>query len=152
MSNKIVLIAVAMTLFAGCASVPMESKESSSKAKLFNPPSEGNSGLYIYRRGGPGGAIKKDIWVNGNCIGESAPKVFFYEEVAGNQEHTIATESEFSPNELKVMTKSNKNYFIEQYLKMGFFVGGADLKVVNETDGKEKVSKLEMATKGTCSK
>ena len=81
MNNKFATVALAVALISGCASVPMESKETSAKAKQFNPPSEGNSGLYIYRDSFVGKALKKDIWVDGKCLGESAPDVFFYEEV-----------------------------------------------------------------------
>lgn len=97
-----------------------------------------------------GAALKKDIWVNGKCVGESAPNVFFYEEVKGGQEHTIATESEFSPNEIKLAVVEGINYFIRQYIKMGAFVGGADLEVVGEADGKQAINSLQMAKKGTC--
>ncbi|TJY63234.1 DUF2846 domain-containing protein [Sinimarinibacterium sp. CAU 1509] len=151
MSSKIALVALTATLLAGCASVPMASKDASSQAKAFAPPSGTNAGLYIFRTGGAGGALKKDIWVDGKCIGESAQNVFFFEEVAGNQEHVISTESEFSPNQLKLTTASNTNYFIEQYMKMGVFVGGANLRLVDEGTGKAKIAKLEMATKGSCS-
>ncbi len=151
MSSRIVLIALTTTLFAGCATVPMASKDASAQAKAFAPPSGTNAGLYIFRTGGAGAALKKDIWVDGKCIGESAQNVFFFEEVAGNQEHVISTESEFSPNELKLTTASHKNYFVEQYTKMGVFVGGANLKLVDEGTGKAKVAQLEMATKGHCS-
>ena len=36
--------------------------------------------------------------------------------------------------------------------KMGFFVGGANVKLVDENEGKEAVSKLKLAKKGVCSK
>jgi hypothetical protein len=55
--------------------------------------------------------LKKDLRIDGRCLGESAPKIFFIEEVAGDQEHTISTESEFSPNVLRLFTVSNRNYF-----------------------------------------
>ena len=152
MFKKIALISLISTLFAGCASVPMESVEETAKAKKFNPPSEGNSGLYIYRSGHFGGALKKDVWVNGKCIGETAPNVFFYEEVEGDKEHKITTESEFSPNDLLLNAKNGMLYFIRQYIKMGAFVGGAGLEIVDEEEGKKAVSNLSMATKGTCSK
>jgi len=138
-------------LFAGCASVPMESAQQSQLAKQFNPPANGNAALYIYRSGSLGGALKKDLWVDGKCIGESAPNVFFYEEVPGNMEHKISTESEFSPNALSIYTESGKNYFVRQYIKMGVFVGGANLELVDEAKGRAEVEKLEMATKGNCS-
>lgn len=109
------------------------------------------AGVYVYRGGGPGTALKKDILIDGKCIGESAPNVFFYEEVAGNQEHTISTESEFSPNELKLNTLSDMLYFVRQYIKLGVFVGGANLEVVDEANGKKAIQELEMAKKGICS-
>lgn len=152
MKNVLMLILVATSLLAGCATVPMESKEQSNMAKMFNPPSEGNAGLYIYRSGSFGGALKKDVWVDGKCIGETAPNVFFYEEVTGSQEHKISTESEFSPNDLLLKTESGKNYFVKQYIKMGVFVGGAGVEVVDEEKGKTEVEKLKMAKKGSCSK
>jgi len=152
MKIKIALVALCAFLVVGCASVQMESIEESNKAKAFDPPSEGKSGLYIYRSGGPGTILKKDIFVNDRCIGESAPNVFFYQEVSGGEQHKISTESEFSPNDLFVDTVSGENYFIKQYIKMGVFVGGANLKLVDQEQGKRDVSKLMMATKGNCSK
>lgn len=110
MYKKIALVAFASFLFAGCASVPMESNEVSQSAKAFSKPSEDKAGLYIYRAGGMGTALKKDIWVNDNCVGETAPNVFFYEEVKGGQEHKVSTESEFSPNDLMVKTEGGENY------------------------------------------
>lgn len=151
MFNKMALVGVFTVLVTGCASVPMESKEASDQAKRFAAPSQGQAGLYIYRTAGVGTALKKDIWVDGKCVGESAQNVFFYEEVKGNQEVTIATESEFSPNEIKLAVADGINYFIKQYIKMGVFVGGSNLEVVGEAEGKGAVKSLEMAKKGTCS-
>lgn len=142
--------AVAM-LLVGCATVPMESKEASERVKAFPPPSEGHAGVYVFRAGVLGAALKKDLWVDGQCLGESAPDVFFFTEVAGNQEHVIATESEFSPNEIKLAAAPNQNYFVEQYIKWGVFVGGANLRVVDESVGKQRIQQLNLAAKGTCS-
>ncbi len=152
MLKKICKLIVVSTLFAGCASVPMEGMEETLIAKKFNPPVEGNSGLYIYRNSFGGQALKKDVWVDGKCIGETAAYVFFYEEVEGDKSYKISTESEFSPNDLIVKVKSGMHYFIRQYLKLGVFVGGAGLELVDEEKGKKDVSELDMATKGTCSK
>jgi hypothetical protein len=49
MFKKITLISMVAVLSAGCASVPMESKEAANRAKLFNQPAQGKAGLYIYR-------------------------------------------------------------------------------------------------------
>ncbi|QCW19655.1 hypothetical protein [Vibrio phage Va_90-11-286_p16] len=42
-------------------SVPMETKEKDTVAKQFNSPAEGKAGLYVYRNGSFGAAIKKVI-------------------------------------------------------------------------------------------
>lgn len=152
MFKKITIIALTALLFTGCASVKMESKEASQKAKEFTKPTDGQAGLYVFRDSFVGKALKKDIFVDGKCIAESAPDVFFRTEVAGGKDHAIATESEFSPNTLSLFMEAGKNYFIRQYIKMGVFVGGAGVELVPEAEGKAAVSKLELASLGTCSK
>ena len=135
----------------GCASVNMATKEESAKAKEFKQPSPGNAGVYVYRNSFVGKALKKDIWIDGKCVGESAPDVFFYTEVQGGKTYKIDTESEFSPNTLELMLAAGKNYFIRQYIKMGVFVGGAGLEPIPEEQGKKDVAQLEMAKPGKCS-
>jgi len=152
MHKNLLFVLMLSSFFSGCASVPMVGEENSKSPKEFRPPSEGNSGLYIYRSGLFGGSLKKDVWIDGKCIGETAPSVFFYEEVEGNKEHKISTESEFSPNDLALKTKNGALYFIRQYIKMGVLVGGADVELVVEAEGKKAVEKLKMAKKGNCSK
>lgn len=141
----------ASLLFSGCASVNMAPKEESARAKEFRQPAAGNAGVYIYRDSFVGQALKKDIWVDGKCIGESANKVFFYTQVPGDKTYKIDTESEFSPNTLEAMLAAGKNYFFRQFIKMGVFVGGAGVEEVPEEQGKKEVAQLEMAKLGSCS-
>ena len=152
MFGKVASIAAVALLFTGCASVPMTDTTASSQAKKFAEPAQGKAGIYVCRDGNLGAALKKDIWVDGECLGESASKVFFYKEVAGDKDHTISTESEFSPNILTLHTKSGTNYFVRQYMKMGLFVGGANLELVEQAKGKAAVQELGMAKGGVCSK
>ncbi|MCG9697618.1 DUF2846 domain-containing protein [Shewanella sp. Isolate11] len=151
MKLKILASALMISILSGCASVPLEDSKTSNKAKEFKVPTNDKSGLYIYRSGGFGGALKKDIWVDGECIGESAPNVFFYVELLGDKDYKVSTESEFSPNDLIVQIESGKNYFVRQYMKFGAFVGGAGLELIDEEKGKKEVSKLKMAKQGKCS-
>ena len=146
-----VIALTAALLMSGCASVDMASKAESAKAKEFNPPSQGNAGVYVYRDSFVGKALKKDVWIDGKCLGESAPDVFFYTEVEGGKNHKVDTESEFSPNTLELMFETGKNYFIRQFIKMGVFVGGAGLEQIPEEQGKIAVATLEMAKPGKCS-
>lgn len=149
--NLLITITTAV-LFAGCASVPTASPEATATAKQFNAPSSGNAGIYVFRNNSVvGAALKKDVWIDGKCIGETAPGIFFFEEVTGNKQHKVSTESEFSPNDLLVDTQSGKNYFVQQSIKMGVMVGGASLKQVSESEGRKEIAELEMGTKGNCS-
>ncbi|MBO1270266.1 DUF2846 domain-containing protein [Shewanella sp. 4t3-1-2LB] len=129
----------------------MESTKVSNEAKQFSEPPAGKAGLYIYRDSFVGKALKKDVWLDGECVGETAPDTFFYKIVDGNTTHTVSTESEFSPNDVSLKTDTGKNYFIRQYIKLGLFVGGAGVEVIDEDKGKEAVSKLGLAKSGKCS-
>lgn len=151
MFKKLFFPFVVLALLSGCASVPMETTQKASKVKQYEAPAEGKAGLYIYRYGSFGAALKKDVWIDGDCIGETARNTFFYEEVAGDQEHKISTESEFSPNDLLLKTESGKHYFIKQYIKFGVFVGGAGLELVEEMEAKKQITELGLASKGHCS-
>ena len=153
MFKKIVFLTMTSVLFAGCASVPTEQAEVSNVIKQVKAPSANNAGLYIYRSNSMvGGALKKDVWVDDECIGETARGTFFYHEVLGNIQHKVSTESEFSPNDLMIDTKTGNNYFVKQYIKPGLIVGGAGLKLVPEAEGKQAISDLDLGIKGKCSK
>ena len=144
--KKLVLLSsiLAVVLVSGCASVPKASKEKDAAAKTFTAPAADQSGIYVYRDSFVGQALKKSIYIDGKLIGESSNKVFFYSVVPSGT-HKLSTESEFSDNSIELKTEGGKNYFVEQYIKMGAFVGGAGLKVVKEEEGKKAVLKTSLA-------
>ncbi|TXJ02882.1 MAG: DUF2846 domain-containing protein [Acinetobacter sp.] len=153
MKFKLGLILFVSSIFVGCATVPQADHSVAQQIKQLNTPSNGNAAIYVYRSNTVvGAALKKDVWVDGECLGETARGAFFHREVSGNQQHTISTESEFSPNHLVLNTESGKNYFIQQYIKPGVFVGGANLKQVDDTTGKAAILKSKLAQSGNCSK
>jgi Protein of unknown function (DUF2846) len=145
------LLLAATLVVSGCASVEMAPPNASSQSKEFNAPSQGKAGIYIYRDSFMGKMLKKDIWINGKCLGESGPDVFFYTEVEGGRTHKIETESEFSPNAMTLTAEPGQKYFIRQYTKVGLLVEGANLERVSEARGKAAIAKLNMAKTGTCS-
>jgi hypothetical protein len=135
---------IASSYLGGCASVPMASKEEDNTKKEFLAPPQGSSGLYIYRNSHLGGALKKDVYIDGKLIGETAPMTYFYKRVESGK-HTLSTESEFSENDLILQAESGKNHFINQYIKLGVFVGGAGLELVPEKEGRNGVLECELA-------
>ncbi len=146
MLKKVVIGAfvVISAFMTGCASVPMASPDKDMAMKKFDLPADGKSGVYVYRDSFVGQALKKSLYIDGKLIGETANKVYFFKEVEPG-EHTLSTESEFSNNDLKFTAESGKNYFFEQYIKMGAFVGGANVKAVSESEGKAGVSQCKLA-------
>jgi len=145
MKNKLLLPFLLIALVAGgCASVPMASVQDDEQRKGFAPPPASLAGLYIFRDSRLGGALKKTIYVNGDVIGESAPNTYFYRQVPPGQT-TISTESEFSENDLQLETEGGKNYFVRQYIRLGVFVGGANLELVDEQEGRKAVLECSLA-------
>lgn len=153
MKTKILLTMMTASIFVGCASVPKADSQLSQQIKQLTSPQEGYASIYVYRSNSiVGSMIKKDIWIDGECLGESSRGVFFHKAVLGNQKHVISTESEFSPNHLEIETQAGKQYFVQQFIKMGALVGGANLKQVDDATGKKAIAEYAFAKDGQCSK
>ncbi len=143
--NSIIgILFFSITLLSGCASVPMAPSEQDAAAKTFVTPKGDKSGLYVYRDTFVGQALKKTVSLDGKVIGETANKVFFYKTIAPGS-HTLSTESEFSDNSITFDAKKEKNYFAEQYIKIGVFVGGANVRMVSEEVGEKAVLGCHLA-------
>ncbi len=70
--------------------------------------------------------------------------MFFYVEISPGM-HTISTESEFGENSVIFQADGGKNYFAEQYIKFGVFVGGAGIEMVDEEVGMKEVLECSLA-------
>lgn len=140
----IAMALVSSAFLTGCASVPMASQEADAELKKFAAPAADKAGLYIYRNTFGGQALKKTVTLDGTVIGETANKVYFFKEITPGQ-HVISTESEFSDNTVSFQADAGKNYFAEQYIKVGVFVGGAGVRMVDEATGKKEVAACSLA-------
>ncbi|MDR1498483.1 MAG: DUF2846 domain-containing protein [Puniceicoccales bacterium] len=131
---------LAGTFFSGCAAtVPLASQAEDINAKSFSPPNKGYAGVYIYRKDSAvGQALRKALHIDGAYIGRTAKGVYFFTQVLPGP-HVVSTESEFGDNSVKFYAEAGKNYFFEQYIKMGVFVGGSALQVVPEIIAKADV-------------
>jgi len=155
MKLSILLILIPLSfILSGCitnriiySTVPTADKH---LVQLSNKLDTGKSGIYVLRPSRQGSLLKKDIWIDEKCVGESAVRVYFYTQVDGNMTHKISTESEFSPNDINLYTVEGKNYYIEQYVRLGLIVGGAELEVMKEAEAKEELKELDLGIPGTC--
>lgn len=144
------VIFAAMAL-AGCSSVALAPPQEVAVAKTFPTPPEGKAGLYLYRDTFMGQSIKRDLAIDGKCIGKTANKTFFYLPVAGNQQHMVTTEGETARRSLPLYTEAGKNYFVEQVITMGMWSANAKLKQASKEEGEKEVRGLDMAAPGDCS-
>lgn len=91
-----------------------------------------------------GAGLKKTIKIDNEIVGETASNTYIYQAITpGN--HVIATESEFSDNTLNLTALADKNYYVRQYIKLGVFVGGANLEQVSEAEGQKGVRDTKLA-------
>ncbi|MEL6446419.1 MAG: DUF2846 domain-containing protein [Pseudomonadota bacterium] len=144
--NTRLIAAAAVVAFAltGCASVPMATEADDAAAKSFSPPPADKAGLYIYRDSRLGRALKKRVYVDGDVIGETGPKTYFYTLVEPG-ERKLSTESEFGENDLALQAEAGKNHYVRQAIKLGVLEGGAKLELVDEETGQEGVRSCKRA-------
>lgn len=145
MFKKLMSTAVLSTvLLSGCASVPMEPADKDQALKTFPVPPQDQAGLYIFRDSPLGFALKKTVKIDGQVIGETASKTYFYRLVSPGP-HLLATESEFGDNTAELNAEAGKNHYVRQSIKLGVFVGGAKLKEVSEAEGQKGVLNSKLA-------
>jgi len=141
---KLFIAALGIAVLSGCASVPMDTPSADAALKSFPAPPADQAGLYIYRDSFAGQGLKKTVKIDGEVIGETANRTYFYRLVSpGNR--VIATESEFSDNAINLLAVAGQNYYVRQSIKMGVFVGGAKLEVVPEETAQKHLQKCELA-------
>lgn len=142
---KIAIVLVLSAVLTGCASVAVQDAVSENYAKEFNAPPSGWSGLYLYRTCNiMGMSLKKNLYVDGQYIGETSRCRFFYRLVEPGM-HVLQTESEFSENDMSFNFIEGKNHYVKQYLRPGVFVAGANLEVMDEKEAKKDIVDYNLA-------
>ena len=145
MSKRLILAAAAAAILAGCASVPMGDPKADTAAKEFRAPANGKAGLYIYRNETFGAAIKMPLLVNGDHIGESASKTYFYQELPPGK-HKVTSIAEVNDT-IEVDLKPGTLAYVWQEVKMGLMAARSKLHLVGEAEGRKGVLDSKLATK-----
>ncbi|QEH95389.1 DUF2846 domain-containing protein [Gluconobacter thailandicus] len=151
MLKNIALTLASAFLLSGCASVPLATPEDTALAKTFASPPSGKAAIYFYRDSFMGQALKRDISVDGKCVGKTANNMFFYSLVDGNKDHRLSTEGETTRHDISLFTAVGKNYFVQQQITMGVWSASSKLKVVSEEQGTKEIQGLKLAVSGNCS-
>lgn len=142
MKKILTLMVFMVTVLSGCASVPMAPPAEDAKAKQFQP-TKGKGAIYLYRNENFGGAIAVPVTFNGDVVGKTAPKTFFYWEVTpGKHEITSLAENTES---LSLEVKAGKSYFVWQEIKMGMWQPRTKLHLMDQSAGIRGVNECRLA-------
>lgn len=139
------IAAAALVCFSlvGCATVNMGDAKQDAAVKTFSAPPAGKAGLYIYRNETMGAAIRMNVAVDGQPIGQTAANTFLYKEVAPGK-RTITSTAE-NTDTLEVDAKPGMLYYIWQEVKMGIIGARSKLQLVDEAKGKKGVLETKLA-------
>ena len=79
--KRLAVCLVLSAALAGCAaSVPMSDPAADTAAKTFRAPTD-KAGLYVYRNESLGLGLKLRVMLDGQILGETAAKTYFYREL-----------------------------------------------------------------------
>lgn len=140
--KKIFIAAVLASSLVGCASVPMGDEKQDAALKTFSVPAD-KAGVYIYRNESMGAAVKMDVEVDGQVIGQTAANTYLYKEITPGK-HTISSKAE-NTHTIEIDAKPGTLTYVWQEVKMGILYARTKLNLVDEEEGKEGVLETTLA-------
>ena len=140
--KKLISVAVIALAISGCASVPMGDPKQNAALKTFQVAPD-KAGIYIYRNESMGGAVKMDVAVDGQPIGQTAANTYLFKEVTPGK-HTVSSTAE-NTDTLVVDVKQGTLAYIWQEVKMGVLYARTKLHLVPEEQGKKGVQETNLA-------
>ncbi len=139
MFKTAVLLCVLFTI--GCASGPKYAEVAQTIPEL----SSDQGRVYIYRNSVLGAAIQSDAKLNGEVIGSSAAKGFYFVDRApGAYKMMTSTEVDRS---LSFILEAAQTRFVRLNVSMGFFVGHVYPELVEEAVGQKEIQECSYVKK-----
>lgn len=117
-------------------------------AKLL-VPIEDKAIVYIIRPTTFGAIIRMNVECDSVHIGSTTAKRYIYTALSPGK-HTLFSRSE-NKSTLEVELEAGKIYYINQQVKMGFFIAETGLMLLNEEDGKKYLNKCKLSKDNTYS-
>lgn len=140
--KKILFAALVIVVLSGCASVQMGDPARDAALKTFTVPAD-RAAIYIYRNETLGAAVKMDIMLDGQNIGETASRTYLYREVAPGK-HTVAAKAE-NTDTVELDLKPGTIAYLWQEVKIGVMMARTKLNLVTEAEGRKGVLESKLA-------
>lgn len=141
MKKLIALAALALNL-VGCATVNTGDPKQDAALKTFAVPKD-KAGVYVYRNETMGAAIKMNVEVDGQPIGQTGANTYLYKEVAPGK-HTVTSKAE-NDSAVEIDAKPGELLYLWQEVKMGFGSARSKLQVVDQAQGQKGVLESKLA-------
>lgn len=107
----------------------------------FGQPQSTQGRIYFYRPSAFGAAIAPAVKLNGEVIGKSTAKGFFYvDRKAGDYKITTTTEVKRA---LSLRLKRGQTRYVKLKVHMGLMVGRVYPELVNSATGKEEIQQTK---------
>ncbi len=143
--GRVLVSAVAVLLFAGCAaSVDLAAPERDQAAKTF-VPAEGQANIYVTRKEQfTGSAVLFQLVVDQRVIGGIAPGTYHLVTVAPGH-HTVSVTTAENQSTEELEAAAGESYFFEVKPKMGWVAARAEVTRLSDADGRAAVSENSLA-------
>jgi hypothetical protein len=141
MKSLIAVVALSLSL-VGCASVNMGDEKQDAALKTFAIAKD-KAGVYIYRNESMGAAIKMNVELDGQSIGQTAANTYLYKEVTPGK-HTFTSKTE-NDSSIEVDAKPGTLLYIWQEVKMGLLGARSKLQLVEQAQGQKGVLETKLA-------
>ena len=140
---KIFITAFALVLsLAGCASVNMGDAKQDAALKTFAVKND-KAGIYIFRNESMGAAIKMNVELDGQVIGQTAANTYLYKEIAPGK-HTVISRAE-NDSSIEVDAKPGTLLYVWQEVKTGLMGARSKLQLVDPAQGQKGVLETKLA-------
>jgi len=131
---KLFLFVMVVFMLGGCATTGPKFTEFAPSISNMAPDT---GRIYIYRPSSLGAAVRPDVKLNGEVIGEAISYGFFYvDRTPGNYE--IMTSTEVS-RKLSMTLDKGQTRYVRLNISIGFFVGHVYPELVEDEEGKKEI-------------
>ena len=110
--------------------------------KTFAIPKD-KAGVYIYRNESMGAAIKMNVELDGQVIGQTAANRYLYKEVAPGK-HTFVSKAE-NDSSIEIDAAPGTLLYLWQEVKMGILGARSKLQLVEPAQGQKVVQETKLA-------
>ncbi len=126
---------------AGCATVPMATKEDSARLKAMSP-APGTALVYLYRNETMGYAVHMDVELDGRFWGQTVSKSYMIWQLRPGR-HRLLSKAE-NDSELVLNVLPGGRYFVWQEVKMGLMSARSSLQEVSPAAGQSGIDECEL--------